>query len=61
MMPIPIATSCGIPDLPGFEVTSNAKVNQVEMPILCPHDVGWFQVAEDNGRLLGVQVLEYLS
>ena len=43
----------------GLEVAGNAKINQVDMVIRSEHNIGRFEVAKDNGRLVAVQVIEH--
>ncbi len=51
----------GIFGLAGFEVTRNAKIDQVDMPVGRQHDIGRFEVAEDDGRLAHMQVVEHAA
>src|SRR6266700_849358 len=45
--------------LPGFEVTRNAKIDQIKMPTGSSHYIGRLEVAEDNGREARVQVVKH--
>lgn len=38
--------STGIPSLPTFKVASYAKIDQVEMPVWCAHDIRGLEVTE---------------
>src|SRR5579884_2583019 len=48
-----------ISGLTGLEMTGNAEVDQVDMPIRGAHDVRRLEVAEDDRRLLAVQVVQH--
>src|SRR6266704_798745 len=50
-----------IPELSRFEVTGNAEVNEVEMSSRRAHDIGWFEIAENDRRLASVQVVEHCA
>src|SRR5712692_9757026 len=52
------AEDIGIFALPRLEVTNNAKIDQVEVSIGCPHDVGGLKVTEDDWGLARVQVVK---
>src|SRR5947209_19736997 len=47
--------------LPRFKVASNAKVNKVEMTGRCAHHIGWLEIAEDDGRLTGMEVVKHCT
>src|SRR6266851_6127111 len=49
----------GIFDLAGLEMTSDAEINQVEVPFWCAHDISRFEVPKDDGRLARVQVIQH--
>jgi hypothetical protein len=49
----------GISRLSWFEVAGDTKVDEVEMTIGCPHDIGWFEITEDDGRYARVQVVKH--
>src|ERR1700730_8568369 len=51
----------GILALAGFKVTGDAKVDQVEMSLGCNHDVGRFEVTEDNWWLMIMQIIQYIA
>ena len=51
----------GIVQLPWLEVASNAKVDQVEMAVRGAHDIGRFEVAEDNRWLAAMQVVKHTT
>ncbi len=44
-------------DLARLEMAGDAKVNQVEVPFWCAHDISRFEVSKDDGRLARVQVI----
>ena len=44
--------------LPGFEEAGDTKVDQEDVIVGGEHDVGGFEVAKYNGRLVCVQVFE---
>jgi len=48
----------GVLLLPLFEEAGNTKVDQIIIPLGGPHNVGRFKVAEDNGRLAGMQIVQ---
>src|SRR6266704_3918201 len=44
-----------------FAVTGNAEVNEIEMSSGRAHNIGWFEIAEDDRRLASVQVVEHCA
>ncbi len=52
------AESDGISSLSWLEVACNAKVDQIDVPIRGQHDVGRFEVAEDDGRLACMEIVK---
>ena len=49
----------GILRLPRLEVPRDAKINQVHVVVGGAHDIRRLEVAKDNGRLVGMQVVEH--
>src|SRR6266566_2784032 len=49
----------GIPGLPGFEMTGNTEINQVDVFVRGQHNVGGLEITKDDGRLACVQVVQY--
>ena len=39
-------------------MTSDAEINEIKLPVQSSHDVGGFQVAEDNRWLTGMQIIK---
>src|SRR5256884_8617820 len=42
-------------------MTSNAKVNQVEMAGRCSHHIGWLEITEDDGWLTSMEVFKHCT
>src|SRR5579885_1322938 len=51
----------GILRLPFFKETRNAKVDQVDVPIPLYHHIGGLQIAEDDRRLMLMQVVQNIT
>ena len=48
----------GVSGLPWLKAARNTKVDEVEMAVGCAHDIGRFQVTEDDGWFASVQIVE---
>ena len=48
----------GIPGLSWFEAANDAKVDQVNVTVLCAHNVGRLEIAEDDRRLTCMQEIK---
>src|SRR2546425_2368371 len=44
-----------------FEETCNAKINQVDVSVGSDHHIGWFEIAENDGGTLLVEVGENIT
>src|SRR5581483_3372038 len=45
----------------GFEITSNAKIDQRELSLRVAHHVARFEITKDDWRLAMMQVVEHLT
>ena len=44
-----------------FEEACNAKVDQVYLPCWSAHNIGWFEIAENDWWSMTVQVMQHMA